>query len=96
VKRSKNQFVEKARGDSLLLNFPVSLHAMAEVGGLKISIKETRFPEMLQTRHIPRGHSTLSACLVNSCSLTGRNLPKWNGWRVVCDHPYVQQRSGGL
>src|SRR5712692_1718826 len=34
----------KARVGSLLLNFLVPLHVMAEVGGLAISIKETTIP----------------------------------------------------
>jgi hypothetical protein len=41
---------------SLICGFLVPLHAMAEVGGVSISARQTRFLEMSSTRPILRGH----------------------------------------
>ena len=84
----------KARVGSLLLNFLVPLHVMAEVGGLAISIKET-------TISGDTANEMHSAWILNiggpsgrTCTLSWRTLRKWNGPRVVYEHHYDQQRSG--
>ena len=84
----------KARVGSLLLNFLVPLHVMAEVGGLAISIKETTISGDAANEM----HSAWALNLVGvsgkTCTLNWRTLRKWNGSRVVYEHHYDQQRSG--
>jgi hypothetical protein len=84
----------KARVGSLLLNFLVPLHVMAEVGGLAISIKET-------TISGDAANEIHSAWTLNIVSVSGktrtlnwRALRKWSGSRVVYEHHYDLQRSG--
>ena len=61
----------KARVGSLLLNFVVPLHVMAEVGGLANQLKRPRHLAMMRTRSILPGPSTLSASLVKPVRRTG-------------------------
>ena len=84
----------KARVGSLLLNFLVPLHVMAEVGGLAISIKKTTISGDAANEI----HSAWTLNIVGvsgkTCTLNWRALRKWNGSRVVYEHHYDQQRSG--
>jgi hypothetical protein len=84
----------KARAGSLLLNFLVPLHVMAEVGGLVISIKQTT----ISSDAANEIHSAWTLNIVGvsgkTCTLSWRTLRKWNGSRVVYEHHYDQQRSG--
>ena len=84
----------KARVGSLLLNFLVPLHVMAEVGGLAISIKETTIPGDAANEI----HSDWTLNIVGvsgkTCTLNWRALRKWNGSRVVYEHHYDLQRTG--
>ena len=84
----------KARVGSLLLNFLVPLHVMAEVGGLAISIKETTISGDAASEM----HSAWTLNIVGvsgkTCTLNWRALRKWNGSRVVYEHHYDLQRTG--
>ena len=84
----------KARVGSLLLNFLVPLHVMAEVGGLAISIKETTISGDAANEI----HSAWTLKIVGvsgkTCTLNWRTLRKWNGSRVVYEHHYDLQRTG--
>lgn len=84
----------KARVRSLLFNFLAPLHAMAEVGGLLISIRET--PICGDTADETHSEWTLDLVGVSgrSCTLSWRALRKWNGSRVVYEHHYNQQQNG--
>ena len=79
---------------SLLLNFLVPLHVMAEVGGLAISIKET----MISGDAANEIHSAWTLNIVGvsgkTCTLNWRALRKWNGSRVLYEHHYDLQRTG--
>jgi hypothetical protein len=85
----------KARVRSLLFNFLVPLHVMAEVGGLLISIRQTPIPGDVSDER----HSAWTLDLVGvsgrTCTLSWCILRKWNGSRVVYEHHYDQQQSGG-
>ena len=48
----------KAKIRSLLFNFLIPLHVMAEVVVFRYLFEKPRFLEILQARHILRGHST--------------------------------------
>src|SRR3989442_14233542 len=85
----------KSRVRSLLFNFLVPLHVMAEVAGLSVSIRETTLPAdaALET------HSAWTLDLVGAsgrtCTLTWRTLRVWNGAQVVHERHYDDQQTGG-
>ena len=85
----------KERVRSLVLNFLVPLHVMAEVGGLSISIRESPIPGDAANET----HSIWTLELVGlsgkTCTLSWRTFRKWNGSHVVCEHHYDRQQTGG-
>jgi hypothetical protein len=85
----------KDRVLSLVANFLVPLHAMAEVGGLSISIRQAEIPGDVPDET----HSAWTLDLVGAsgrtCTLTWRALRKWNASRVVYEYHYDQQQNGG-
>jgi hypothetical protein len=84
----------KAGVRSLVFGFLVPLHAMAEVGGALISIRETAIPGDA----IDETHSAWTMELVGVsgriCTVSWRILRKWNESRVVLEHHYDYQQSG--
>jgi len=84
----------KARVRSLLFSFLAPLHAMAEVAGVSISIRETAIPGDA----IDETHSAWTLELVGLsgriCTVSWRILRKWNESRVVLEHHYDYQQSG--
>jgi hypothetical protein len=85
----------KARVRSLLANFLVPLHVMAELNGLLVSIRQSAIPgDAADERH---SAWTLDLVGVSGrvCTVTWRALRKWNGSRVVYEHHYDHQQSGG-
>jgi hypothetical protein len=85
----------KARVRSLIANFLVPLHIMAEIGGLLISIRQTAIPGDAADET----HSAWTLELVGvsgrSCTVSWRALRKWNGPRIVYEYHYDHQQSGG-
>src|ERR1700686_4086864 len=85
----------KARVRSVIANFLVPLHIMAEIGGLLISIWQTAIPGDAADET----HSAWTLELVGvsgrSCTVSWRALRKWNGSRVVSEYHYDHQQSGG-
>jgi hypothetical protein len=85
----------KGRVRSLLANFLVPLHVMAEVGGLSISIRQTAMPGDVAGET----HSAWTLDLVGvsgrTCTVTWQATRKWNGSRVVYEHHYDEQQNGG-
>ncbi len=85
----------KERVRSLLFNFLVPLHVMSEISGLLISIRQTAIPGDVACET----HSAWALDLVGvsgrSCTVSWRALRKWNGARVVYEHHYDEQQSGG-
>ena len=84
----------KARVGSLLLNFLVPLHVMAEVGGLAISIKETTIPGDAANEIHSAWTLNIAGVSGKTCTLNWRVLRKWNRSRVVYEYHYDQQQSG--
>src|SRR5882672_2259958 len=88
--------VRKERVRSLLLSFLAPLHAMAEVGGVSISIPETAIPGDA----IDETHSTWTLELVGVsgkiCTVSWRTFRKWSESRVVLEHHYDHQQRGEL
>jgi hypothetical protein len=85
----------KARVRSLIANFLVPLHVMAEIGGLLVFIRQTAIPGDAADET----HSAWTLELVGvsgrSCTVSWRALRKWNGSRVVYEYHYDHQQSGG-
>jgi hypothetical protein len=85
----------KARVRSLIGNFLVPLHIMAEIGGLLTSIRQTTIPGDAADET----HSAWTLELVgvsgNSCTVSWRAFRKWNGSRVVYEYHYDHQQRGG-
>jgi hypothetical protein len=85
----------KERVRSLLFNFLVPLHVMAEIGGLLISIRQIAIPGDIASET----HSAWTLDLVGvsgrTCTVTWRALRKWSGSRVVYEHHYDEQQNGG-
>jgi hypothetical protein len=85
----------KERVRSLVLNFLVPLHVMAEIGGLSISIRES--PILGDTAGETHAAWTLELVGVSgkTCTLSWRTFRKWNAAHVVNEHHYDQQQTGG-
>ena len=85
----------KPRVRSLIANFLVPLHMMAEIGGLLISIRQTAIPGDAADET----HSAWTLELVGvsgrACTVSWRALRKWNGSRIVYEYHYDHQQSGG-
>ena len=79
---------------SLVLGFLVPLHAMAEVGGVSISVRQTSIPGDV----VDETHSAWTLELVGAtgkvCTVSWRTFRKWNESRVVLEHHYDHQQSG--
>ncbi|MGA8440424.1 MAG: hypothetical protein WB714_19520 [Candidatus Sulfotelmatobacter sp.] len=84
----------KAEVRSLLSSFLVPLHAMAEVGGVSISVREKPIPGDATEET----HSAWTLELVGAtgkvCTVGWRIFRKWNDSRVVLEHHYDHQQSG--
>jgi hypothetical protein len=79
---------------SLIFGFLVPLHAMAEVGGVSISVRQTPIPGDV----VNATHSAWTMELVgatgNVCTVNWRTFRKWNDSRVVLEHHYDHQQTG--
>ncbi len=84
----------KAGVRSLVFGFLVPLHAMAEVGGVSISVRQTSIPGDV----VDETHSAWTLQLVGAtgkvCTVSWRTFRKWNDSRVVLEHHYDHQQSG--
>jgi hypothetical protein len=85
----------KERVRSLLFNFLVPLHVMAEIGGLLISIRQTAIPGDIAGETNSAWTLDLVGVSGRSCTVTWRTLRKWNGSRVVYEYHYDEQQNGG-
>ena len=79
---------------SLIFGFLVPLHAMAEVGGVSISVRQTSIPGDV----VDETHSAWTLELVGAtgkvCTVSWRTFRKWNESLVVLEHHYDHQQSG--
>jgi hypothetical protein len=92
---AKEPISGKGRVRSILANFLVPLHVMAEVGGLSMSIRQTAIAGDVADET----HSAWTVELVGvsgrTCTVSWCTLRKWNGTRVVYEHHYDEQQNGG-
>ena len=85
----------RARVRSLLYNFLVPLHIMAEVGGLSTSIRETPIPGDAANETHSAWTLDLFGVSGATCTLSWCISRKWKDARVVYERHYDQQLSGG-
>ena len=98
IEVSSNTQKESIRGKSkvrsLLFNFLVPLHVMAEIGGLSVAIREVPIPGDIADET----HSEWTLDLVGvsgaTCTLRWSTLRKWNGSRIVYEHHYDHEQRG--
>jgi hypothetical protein len=98
IEGSSETMKEPLRGKegvrSVLFSFLAPLHAMAEVGGVSISVRETPIPGDA----IDETHSAWTLELVGVsgtiCTVSWRTFRKWNESRVVLEHHHDRQQSG--
>lgn len=84
----------KARVRSLVADFLIPLHIMAEIGGLLVSVRESPIPGDLSDET----HSLWTLELVGvsgrTCTLSWRVARKWKGPYVVSEHHHDHQQTG--
>ena len=98
VEGSSENTEEPIRGKpgvrALIFGFLVPLHAMAEVGGVSISVRQTPVPGDV----VDETHSAWTLELVGAtgkvCTVNWRTFRKWSESRVVLEHHYDHQQSG--
>ena len=92
---STGQIRGKARVRSLLYNFLVPLHVMAEIEGLSVSIRHITMPGDAADET----HSAWTLDLVGvsgrRCTVSWRTLRTWKDSLVAYEHHYDEQQSGG-
>jgi len=84
----------KARLRSLILGFLVPLHAMAEVGGVSISVRQTPIPGDVVDETHSAWTLELAGATGRVCTVNWRTFRKWSESHVVLEHHYDHQRSG--
>src|SRR5277367_3574766 len=84
----------KAGVRSLVFGFLVPLHAMAEVGGVSISVRETAVPGDLADETHSAWILELVGVSGKICTVSWRTFRKWNESRVVLEHHYGHLQSG--
>jgi hypothetical protein len=99
IERSSETTEELIRGKervrSLLFSFLAPLHAMAEVGGVSISIRETAIPGDVTDETHSAWTLELIGLSGKICTVSWRTFRKWKDSRVVLEHHYDHQQSGG-
>jgi hypothetical protein len=84
----------KAKVRSLLYNFLFPLHAMAEIGGLLVTIRQTEIPGDAAGETHSAWTLDLIGASGRSLTLSWRALRKWSGSRVVYEYHYDERQSG--
>jgi hypothetical protein len=84
----------KAGVRSLVFGFLVPLHAMAEVGGVSISVRQTSIPGDVVDETHSAWTLELAGATGKVSTVSWRTFRKWNDSRVVLEHHYDHQQSG--
>jgi hypothetical protein len=92
---SKKTIRGKAAVRSILLDFLIPLHVMAEIAGLSVSLRSSPIPGELAHETHASWTLDLVAPSGKTCTLMWRTFRKWSGMQVVCEHHYDHQQIGG-
>jgi hypothetical protein len=85
----------KERIRALLFNFLAPLHAMVEIGGLAIHVRESSIHGDAFDETHSAWSMELSGASGRTCSLAWCTLRRWADSRVVYERHYDYQRTGG-
>jgi hypothetical protein len=85
----------KAKVRPFLLNVLVSLHVVAEIGGLSISVQETAIPGDTASETHSAWSIDFTGVGGRRCTLKWYAIRRWNASRVVYEHHYDLQQIGG-
>ena len=85
----------KARVRPFLLSFLVSLHVMAEVAGLSISVQQTEVPRDTSNETHSEWRIDLTGVGGRRCTLKWYAIRRWSAARVVHEHHYGHEQIGG-
>jgi hypothetical protein len=85
----------KAKVRPFLLNVLVSLHEVAEIGGLSISVQETAIPGDPASETHSAWSIDFTGVGGRRCTLKWYAIRRWNASRVVYEHHYDLQQIGG-
>ena len=80
---------------SLLTNFLIPLHVLAEVGGLSISICQTAIPGDISDETHSEWTLDLLGMSGRTCTVSWRTLRKWRDSLVVYEYHYDEHQNGG-
>jgi hypothetical protein len=89
------QIVGKAGIRSLLFNFLFPLHTMAEVGGLKVSIKEVHVPTDERDATCSEWTLELSGFTGACCTISWCSIRRWKDGGVVSERHFDHRQVGG-
>src|SRR5215469_5201041 len=92
---STGQIRGKERVSSLLCDFLVPLHIMAEIGGVSISIRQITMPGDAAGETHSAWTLELVGATGRSCTVNWRTLRRWKDSLVIYEHHYDQQQIGG-
>ena len=79
---------------AVLISYLAPLHAMAEVGGVSISIRETAIPGDVVDETHSAWTLTLAGASGKICTVHWRTFRKWRRSCVVLEHHYDYQQGG--
>ena len=85
----------KASVSSLLYDFLIPLHIMAEIGGVSVSIRQIPMPGDAAGETYSAWTLDLVGASGRRCTLSWRTLRRWKDSLVVYEHHYDEQQSGG-
>jgi hypothetical protein len=85
----------KERARSLLLDFLVPLHVMAEVAGLSISVHVTQAPRDSTNQTHSEWKIDFTGVGGRRCTLKWYAIRGWTASRVVYEHHYGHEQIGG-
>jgi hypothetical protein len=85
----------KATVRALLFNFLVPLHVIAEIGGVKVTVRATSIPGDVPNETHSAWTVDLAGPFGAKCTLTWSAVRRWNGSRVVYERHYDHHQTGG-
>ncbi len=89
------RIIGKAPLRSLLLNFLIPIHILAEVGGLSVSVRHRSIPADMRDGAPTAWEVKFVGATGSTCVLTWRVARKWSGSKVTHEHHYDRQVEGG-
>ena len=99
VEGSSETTKEPIRGKSgvrsLVFGFLVPLHAIAEVGGVSMSVRQTPIPGDVVDETQSAWTLELVGATGKVCTVNWRTFRKWKESHVVLEHHYDRRQSGG-